>query len=214
MNRFHFKPRHAVRRCVRIIPLLLSSFIAVSLVAAADAPNTLGSNVSTSPTATGDWVQASFDWAHSGFNRFETVLKRSNVRYLTQLWAVPVSGGIYASPVVSEGKVFIGSGDGHMYAFDAATGATLWVGPQQNLFFVDSAAVGYGLVFASSLYSTFLAYNADTGEIAWTSGLADVRASPTLRGQALFVGSFDGTLSALNAETGRPIWSATGNCCI
>jgi len=193
----------------------LSSFIAVSLVAAADAPNTLGSNVSTSPTATGDWVQAGFDAAHSGFNRFETQINRGNVGNLTQLWASPVgTGALYASPVVWNGKVFIGSGDGHMYAFDAATGATLWVGPQQNLFFVDSAAVGYGLVFASSLYSTFLAYNADTGEIAWTSGLADVRASPTLRGQALFVGSFDGALSALNAETGRPIWSATGNCCI
>jgi len=189
----------------------LSSFIAVSLVAAADAPNTLGSNVSTSPTATGDWVQASFDWAHSGFNRFETVLKRSNVRYLTQLWAVPVSGGIYASPVVSEGKVFIGSGDGHMYAFDAATGATLWIGEAQNPHFSGSAAARHGLVFASAISQPLLAYNADTGEIAWSSNLSAVDASPTLKNRILYVASVDGTLTALDSETGTPRWSKEGN---
>jgi outer membrane protein assembly factor BamB len=116
--------------------------------------------------------------------------------------------------VVCHGKVYIGSGDGRMYAFDAATGATIWVGPQQNLFFVDSAAVGHGLVFANSLYSTLLAYDAETGEIAWTSNLTDVRASPTLRGNVLYVGSFDGRLNALDAKNGRPIWSAKGDCCI
>ena len=160
-------------------------------------------------------MQAGFDSAHSGFNRYETRLNRGNVGNLTQLWASPVGGGfLYASPVVWNGKVYIGSGDGRMYAFDAATGATLWVGPQQDLFFVDSAAVTHGLVFASSLYSTFLAYNANTGEIAWTSELTDVRASPTLHGRTLYVGSFDGTLSALDAETGTTKWSTKGSCCI
>jgi len=214
MNGFHFTPRNAVSARVGLISLLFS-FSALSLVAVADTANTLKSNVSTSPTAMGDWVQADFDAAHSGFNRLETQINRGNVGNLTQLWASPVGTGVlYASPVVWNGNVYIGSGDGHMYAFDAATGATLWVGPQQNLFFVDSAAVGHGLVFASSVYSTFLAYDAQTGEIAWTSSLTDVRASPTLRGGTLYVGSFDGRLVALDAKTGNPIWSARGNCCI
>ncbi len=123
-------------------------------------------------------------------------------------------GLLYASPVVCNGRVYIGSGDGRMYAFDAATGATLWVGPQQSLFFLDSAAASHGLVFASSLYSTFLAYKADTGEIAWTSQLRDVRASPTLHERTLYVGSFDGRLAALDAETGAPKWSTNAECCI
>ena len=215
MNGIHFKLRNAVRTFVRIIPLFLFSFIVASLVAAADTANALGSNISTRPTVTGDWAQADFDAAHSGFNRLETQINRGNVANLTQLWASPVgTGALEASPVVWNGKVYIGSGDGHMYAFDAATGATLWVGQQQNLFFVDSAAVGHGLVFASSVYSTFLAYDAQTGAIAWTSPLTDVRASPTLRGGTLYVGSFDGRLVALDAKTGTPIWFARGNCCI
>jgi eukaryotic-like serine/threonine-protein kinase len=215
MNEFHFNPRNVARPWVEIIPLLLLSFLAVSFVAAGDLPKTLGSGGSKSPTATGDWVQAGFDSAHSGFNRFETQINRGNVGTLTQLWASQVGGGLlYASPVVCNGRVYIGSGDGRMYAFDAATGATLWVGPQQSLFFLDSAAASHGLVFASSLYSTFLAYKADTGEIAWTSQLRDVRASPTLHGRTLYVGSFDGRLAALDAETGAPKWSTNAECCI
>src|SRR5262249_6261267 len=212
MNGIHFKLANAAN--ARALSLFFL-FMALSLIAAADTAKTLGSNLSTSPAATENWVQADFDAAHSGFNRLETQINRGNVGNLTQLWASPVgTGALEASPVVWNGKVYIGSGDGRMYTFDAATGATLWVGTQQNLFFVDSAAVGHGLVFASSVYSTFLAYDAQTGEIAWTSPLTDVRASPTVRGGTLYVGSFDGRLAALDAKTGTPIWFARGNCCI
>src|SRR5207247_9977557 len=120
---------------------------------------------------------------------------------------------LYASPVVSEGKVFIGSGV-NMYALDAATGATLWVGPAQGLGFYASAAVGHGLVFASSEGSTLLAYDAETGAIAWTSNLTPLFASPTLSNRTLYVASYDGTLTALDAKTGTPKWSAAGACCV
>src|SRR6476659_2969460 len=64
-----------------------------------------------------NWRQAAFDPAHTAFNRVETILSPSNVGNLTQAWAAPVgTGTLYASPVVSDSKVFIGSGDGHMYA--------------------------------------------------------------------------------------------------
>jgi outer membrane protein assembly factor BamB len=165
-----------------------------------------------------NWRQAAFDPAHTAFNRVETILSPSNVGHLAQAWAVPVgTQTLFASPVVSGGKVFIGGSvglEGHMYAFDAATGATLWVGPPQASFFVDSAAVGHGLVFANSIYSTLLAYDAETGAIAWTSNLTDVRASPTLSNRTLYVASSDGTLTALDAETGTPLWSAEGGCCV
>jgi len=169
----------------------------------------------THPTTTAGWHQAGFDSAHSAYNRFETVLTPSNVGQLTQVWASQVDRLIlYASPVVSGGRVFIGSGEGRMYAFDAATGATLWIGERQDSFFVDSAAVQQGLVFANSLYGTLLAYNAGTGKIVWTSDLTDVRASPTLHGQLLYVASFDGTLTALDPLTATPVWTVPGKCCV
>ena len=101
-----------------------------------------------------------------------------------------------------------------MYALDAATGATLWIGEQQPLFFVDSAAGGEGLVFASSLYQPFVAYDAETGAIVWRSSLSTVRASPTFADGVLYVASFEGTLNALDAATGVPIWSTPEECCV
>ena len=213
MRRSEFKQANALRALARIIPSLILFFGVSSAIADADRSSSFGSS-SIRPAVTADWLQAGFDSAHTGYNRFETEINRANVPNLTELWASPVGGLIYASPVVFEGKVYIGGGDGHMYAFDAETGATLWVGPQQPLFFVDSAAAGHGLVLASSVYSTFLAYNAESGEIAWTSDLDVVRASPTLNGRKLYVGSFEGALSALDAETGTTIWSSEERCCI
>jgi len=93
-----------------------------------------------------NWRQAGFDPAHTAFNRVETVLTPSSVKNLTQAWAVPVGTlTLYASPVVSDGKVFIGGSDGlegHMYAFDAATGAPLWVGSCESARLVFAMQTG------------------------------------------------------------------------
>jgi outer membrane protein assembly factor BamB len=216
MKAFHFALMATAKRYVLRLPaslLLAVIFGSGSVIVEGDTRNIPESDIRTDPAAKADWRQASFDPAHSGFNRFETVLTRPKVRHLTQLWSAPVSGGIHASPVISNGKVFIGSGDGHMYAFDSATGTTLWIGPTQNSLFGGSAAVTGRLVFAGTGNQPLLAYDADTGEIAWTSDLI-ASASPTLKDRILYVASFDGTLTAMDAETGGSIWSAEGNCCV
>jgi outer membrane protein assembly factor BamB len=203
---------------VRTIPLLLLSLIALPLIAIAlpliaiAGPSTIldESDVSTSPTATGDWVVEGFDAARTSFNRFETTLSPENVGNLVKLWDAPVSGG-FDQPVVWNGKVYIGDNDHSMHALDAATGRTLWVGPQQAQFFNTSAAVGHGLVFANAFAEPVQAYDAETGEIAWTNSF-EGQVSPILQGRRLFVADFLGALSALDAETGTEIWSveATG----
>ena len=231
MKTFHslvagFRPAFSIVRQWIALPLLLlgAGWLLVAGLGAfssATAENMLKVRRLESPASerrSANWRQAAFDPAHTAFNRVETILNPSNVGHLTQAWAAPVGTlTLSASPVVSGGKVFIGGSvglEGHMYAFDAATGATLWVGPAQASFFVDSAASAHGLVFANSIYSTLLAYDAETGAIAWTSNLTDVRASPTLSNRTLYVASFDGTLTALDAETGTPLWSAEGGCCV
>jgi outer membrane protein assembly factor BamB len=214
-----------VRQRIAFPLLLLGAgwlFVAgLGAFSSATAENVLKVRPLQTPAAEGrssNWRQAAFDPAHTAFNRFETILSPSNVKNLTLAWAAPAGDlTLYASPVVSRGKVFIGGSvslNGHMYAVDAATGAPLWVGPTQESFFVDSAAVGDGFVFANSIYSTLLAYDAETGAIAWTSNLTDVRASPTLSNGTLYVASNDGTLTALDAETGTPLWSTERSCCV
>ena len=209
MNGFDSKAQNATRTGVPIIPVFVLSLLAMSLVAGADVPNKLETNDSTSPTARGDWVQEGFDPGHTSFNRFETELSPENVGNLVELWESPVGGGtLFCGPVVRDGKVYIGSSDGNMYAFDAGTGATEWVGESQGILFSATAAVGHGLVFDSAFNRPFLAYNAETGEIAWNSGFSGVQAAPTLQGQRLYFFSADDVLHALDQETGMEIWSA------
>jgi outer membrane protein assembly factor BamB len=194
---------------IRAIPLLLLVWTAVSLTAAAETPR---SKTSANPNATaGDWPQAFFNSAHTGYNRFETQLNRDNVGNLTQLWASPVgNGGLFTSPVVSGGKVYIGSTEdgGQMYALNALTGAILWVGSEQPVFFNGSAAVGHGLVFATGFIGPLIAYDADTGEIVWTSDITDpAQGPPVLQGRALYKAGVLGELFAIDASTGTLRWS-------
>src|SRR5207249_2798577 len=119
------------------------------------------------------------------------------------------------TPIVANGRVYVGGGDGRMHAFDEATGAELWTGPQEALFFVDSAAFAHGLVFASSLYQPLRAYDAETGEVVWTAPVcSQLRAPPTVVRHVLFMACFDGTLYALDTHSGAMVWSAPGGCCV
>jgi outer membrane protein assembly factor BamB len=48
---------------------------------------------------------------------------------LTPVWRAPVGAGIFSSPAVanvSNGIAYVGSLDGLVHAFNAATGAPLW----------------------------------------------------------------------------------------
>ena len=40
--------------------------------------------------------------------------------------AFAAEGAIVSSPVIADGRVFVGSDDGNLYAVDFATGAKLW----------------------------------------------------------------------------------------
>ena len=210
MNGFDFKSENATRTGVPIIPLFVLSLLAMSLVAAADVPNRLETNDSTSPTATGDWYKRGSirDTLRSIDSRPSSAQKMSGT--WLSFGRSPI-GFSFSRPVVWKGKVYIGSGglDGQMQALDAATGATLWVGPEQGHFFNTSPAVAHGLVFANAFVSPFLAYDAETGAIAWNSGLAGSRGSPTLQGRTLYFcdGANPATLHALDPETGTEIWS-------
>ena len=41
-------------------------------------------------------------------------------------WKAYTGGAIYVSPAIEDGRLFVGSGDGRVYAFEAATGRPLW----------------------------------------------------------------------------------------
>ncbi|MGO9082373.1 MAG: PQQ-binding-like beta-propeller repeat protein, partial [Streptosporangiaceae bacterium] len=87
-----------------------------------------------------NWAKFRFSDRNSGFNPYENVLSPANVAGLTKAWSVRTGGPIsYSSPAVVNGVVYGGSGNGSVYALNAATGAKLWSYPTGTSVFSSPA---------------------------------------------------------------------------
>ena len=135
-------------------------------------------------------------------------------------WRVATEGDVISSPTIAGGVVFVGSGDGHIYALDLATGDRRWrydAGSPVS----SSPAVGGSLVYAAARDGSIVALDASTGVRRWrlTTG-ADLPlpwghesgdhfiSSPTYVNGTVVIGSGDGAVSAIDARTGRVRWRA------
>jgi outer membrane protein assembly factor BamB len=171
----------------------------------------------TASIAKGDWTQFRFDPAHHGVNPDETILSAANVGNLTAKWRTNIGGGCFASASVVSGKLYTadtGSANGKLHALDSATGQQLWTFPPDALpgdFAFASPAVANGVVcYAVNRGDTVVfAVNATTGQEIWRhiGPLANIVSSPTLENGRVYVAFTDGTIKALDAANGQPIWS-------
>jgi outer membrane protein assembly factor BamB len=114
-----------------------------------------------------------------------------------------------SSPAVSDGVVYLASGD-HMYAVDAATGTIKWRYPADTNLSANvktSPAVGDDLVYYGCSDGILYAITKDKGSLAWSFATkASIVSSPTIVDGILYFGSGDNHLYALDARTGKPIW--------
>ncbi len=120
-----------------------------------------------------------------------------------------------SSPVVAGGKVFFGSGDGNVYAADAATGVLQWKFPTGDVVHASPAVAGH-TVFIGSWDGRFYAIDADTGQERWhfqagvdpgTHNQQGFQSSAAVADGSVYVGCRDGHVYALDATTGRERWS-------
>jgi outer membrane protein assembly factor BamB len=135
-------------------------------------------------------------------------------------WRAPTEGDVVSSPAVANGVVYIGSGDGYLYALDLATGTRRWRYDAGSAV-ASSPAVGAGLVFAAARDGSIFAVDAATGTRRWrlTTG-PDLAlpwghesgdhfvSSPAYVAGTIVVGSGDGAVYAVDAATGRRKWRA------
>ena len=128
----------------------------------------------------------------------------------------------YSSPMVADGTVFVGSGDGRLYAVDAGTGEKVWqfeTGDEEW----SPAVVVDGTVYIQGgsepvtddgtligHRTRLYAVDARTGETLWSvETYGKPLSTPTLRNGTVFVcsGAPDSTLYALDSETGDEVWA-------
>ncbi|SRR6266436_1614832 len=159
-----------------------------------------------------DWTMFGFSVQGSHFNPYENVLDSSNVSNLTLDWKYTTGDTIVSSPAVVNGVVYIGSDDGNIYAFNAATGALLWsysTGFGSYCRCVNSSpAVAKGIVYVGAGDGKLYALNATTGSLIWTYAAGDaVQTAVTVVNDVVYFGSNDDNLYAVNATTGARLWS-------
>jgi outer membrane protein assembly factor BamB len=120
-----------------------------------------------------------------------------------------------SSPVVENDAVYFGSGDGHVYALDAASGALKWKFKTGDVVHA-SPAIAHGVLFVGSWDSNFYAIDATTGQEKWRFKTGEdanmhnqvgIQSSAVVAEGTVYFGCRDAHLYALDEQTGKLRWS-------
>ncbi|TDE35360.1 hypothetical protein E1295_36115 [Nonomuraea mesophila] len=126
-------------------------------------------------------------------------------------WSHPTDAVIHAEPVVAGGVVHATSGDGTVYALDAATGTLRWRFRTGGSLLVDHVVAG-GTVFAANTSGRLVALDAATGRMRWSRRIDAMSDLVSATGR-LYVWTRKSPFStkaevlALNAASGTTLWS-------
>jgi len=139
-------------------------------------------------------------------------------------WQAQVPNEVISAPAIGMNLVFVRSNDGRITAFDAASGERRWFWMQEvpmlSLRGNDGPVLGPGFVFVGNDDGTVSALSATDGRPMWEQPIAqpegrteldrmaDVDGTPVLEGTTLFATSFKKQTLAIDAPSGRPMWSA------
>ncbi|HEU5402921.1 MAG TPA: PQQ-binding-like beta-propeller repeat protein, partial [Terriglobales bacterium] len=145
-------------------------------------------------------------------------------------WKFHTNGRVFSSPAVADGMAFVGSTDHFLYAVDLATGTEKWKFETPSRV-TSSPAVANGIVYFGSMDANFYAVEAATGKLKWKFATGGERrytathlhgampasesmpdpfdfflSSPTVINGAVYFGSGDGNIYALDSATGALKW--------
>ncbi|MGH8285950.1 MAG: PQQ-binding-like beta-propeller repeat protein, partial [Steroidobacteraceae bacterium] len=174
---------------------------------------TTGGKVRATPTLTAHHVYAPSDDGH---------LYKWDKRTGRELWKVKIDGTTvpripsfepksrfdrYASAAIErDGRVYVGSRDGAVYALDAQSGRTLWRYATGDLVMATPAVRGK-LLLVGSFDKHVYALDAATGEVIWKRKLRGaVPADIVVADGRALVSTRAYDFLALDVHTGAPLW--------
>jgi len=120
-----------------------------------------------------------------------------------------------SSPAVWNGAVYFGSGDGNVYALDAATGALRWKFHTGDVVHASPAIAG-GTLFIGSWDSYFYALDGASGKEKWRFKTGEdhdiynqvgIQSSAAIVDGVVYFGCRDSNFYALDAATGQKKWA-------
>ena len=149
------------------------------------------------PPRAEDWHTFMYDLGFSGISP-----DKSLAPPLGLLWKFKTGGPLYASPVIANGILYIGSTDGKVYALDAKQWGIKWVFDAGDAIRYSAAVLG-DRVYFSARNNKVYALDAKTGEKLWEFKSKNwMDAPPVVVDNKVYVGAFPSKIYVLNARTG------------
>jgi outer membrane protein assembly factor BamB len=161
-------------------------------------------------------------WAQPGGNASKSPGHVELGQGLARVWTASVTGAnprarLAASPVMSDGRLYVVDTTARVTAFDANSGAQIWSNALEVKNDGKSSRYGGGVsatatnVFATNGVGDVASLAADTGALVWKKRPAGpLRGAPTLSNGNLYVMTQDNQIYALRQSDGEPQWNEAG----
>ena len=128
------------------------------------------------------------------------------------LWRRHVGGAVKGGIAYANGRLYVGSYDGHVYCFSLA-GKLLWTASAQGTLlgggrFYATPAVAHDRVYIGATDGKIYSFGATTGKLRWSQGTGGyVYSSAAVWHDLVLVGSYSHRFFAFDAATGEKRWS-------
>ncbi len=161
-------------------------------------------------------------WAQPGGNASKSPGHVELGQGLSRIWTATVTGAnprarLAASPMVSDGRLYIVDTTARVTAFDANNGAQIWSNALEIEDDGKASRFGGGVsatstnVFATNGVGDVAALAADTGALVWKKRPAGpLRGAPTLSNGNVYVMTQDNQIYALRQADGEAQWNEAG----
>lgn len=161
-------------------------------------------------------------WAQPGGNASKSPGHVELGQGLARIWTATVTGAnprarLAASPVVSDGRLYVVDTTARVTAFDANSGAQIWSNALEIEDDGKASRFGGGvsatnmMVFATNGVGDVAALAADTGALSWKKRPAGpLRGAPTLSNGNVYVMTQDNQIYALRQTDGEAQWNEAG----
>ena len=121
-------------------------------------------------------------------------------------WQVTTGGAVDNSPVIAQGRVFIGSANGVVYSFSESTGTLRW-SKRVGTSVTGSMAFQAGHLYVGAADDSLTALRTSSGSVMWSEPLAGPITGVSVTDGMLFTESSNGTISGLRIG-GEVVWLA------
>lgn len=161
-------------------------------------------------------------WAQPGGNASKSPGHVELGQGLSRVWSATVTGAnprarLAASPVVSDGRLYVVDTTARVTAFDANSGAQIWSNALEVEDDGKPSRFGGGVsatstnVFATNGVGDVAALAADTGALVWKKRPAGpLRGAPTLSNGNVYVMTQDNQIYSLRQSDGEAQWNEAG----